>query len=1497
MTFHFISEDTKQSSVPGAINSSPANRGVKQLRKQVALVPRPSHSQSSHLVGRTLGRAASLPRGDHGVTLKIFITTNFPPPPVPPILTLSLISLFTEIRSTPFDMAASSVPLHPVASRHGQQSATMVSFSLSDVSVQQQAKAQASASAAAAALSSPLAAEPTTCPLGHPESASQPVQSSIHADRRGSYSSQGQTSTSQSPLSTSLPTTTEAASFPFDLSQNSPEWGLRHDNLEAYPCLPEPMTQMDTGLPRAPHQFKKAASWCAAPSTSMAFTSTSMQLTASSDAASPNPIRLLSAEQLASMQEAYLDQDVPHHVVFPFLHGVDGDNPAQNVFFGAPLGGQPTPRYRGLTIVRADMPSQEALYNSFQSSMHAAARPISIYPPGGSRSYNHNTPHYPDGEVRLGHPCAKSDSSCSSDESDDSDPSSDNSSCLERSHHARQSSNSMYEHYAANASMASSNTTDVSHGSGQSFFGDKIVNESFQSDTASSFSSSPSPLQHQMGGEKMNGGAIVVDDPDQSTDSMGVDQESGDVSAAAASYGDNNSSSFPDFCGRMLARPWEAQPSHSILTSTLYPCELLHVPEPVLGEGERNRPRSSTSASELPSPSKLSSSSSYKRLSGPTSSPSSSPALGSADGDSEFSAGAGAATAPRPRPKASFVQPRQASGVSLRNFKIQAAKYATISDIVLYSPVGLHDGVVELAMHFRDAQEEVYQDRLQRGLGSLRYNVFIVTDSFDVFERKFDHLIAVDSQGHQRHSVAFLDREREEMNRLTKATEIDPNVWLGCQKDVPPVQPEDHGVTHVFDSSNPLGFNFCIEAHEMAFMPGEETLQRATQYLDTLERTTMPTASNKYGSSEGQDYFGLYEGVPRAASLASPPPSPTTSIIHLECAANSQSCNNTEALNRMADDIIDFCAWIKSYACPDLAQVQAGAARARRFLLHCGDGYTETSVMALSYLMFSRELSLPDAYLDLQHRAERSFFLYGRDLPLLKRVDEKLSFVRKMVRQAEEEAQMRARMVQKPKPKHSFPWLSTSSDEHKSTAHGRMQSASEVGAASFSEPSSWAKSLAAAASGLVSPSSSSSSNTSQSQHRKSLSFASAGPCVLGKYGRSKRSSTSSSSSAASTLDLDEQEDATAARHAWFHNPRFEGSFPSRILPFLYLGNLNHAMNADMLHELGITHVVSVGESALHPPPPGTSGSCMAQGWPGSANDSSACSSTFSDSALWQEEQAGRIQVLDLKNVSDDGIDSLRATMRQSVEYIEDARRSGGKVLVHCRVGVSRSATIVLAYAMAHLDLSLVEAYLLVRSRRLNILIQPHLLFFWELRGWEKYLADEKARYAGEATPACVPVQPSPEMCPEIEYKDIDEEMTDADVAPISEADDRAFSMAALSLCSFTPGCSSAPVFANVNSGATHPSSSYQGSPQCSSPAQGAFMPTPTNTAVAASEQEEALDVDLAAGAGTAYGLNIIAPETLPFGSGSPAGIPYKSLRLTWGFLCREIAALNERYCV
>jgi dual specificity MAP kinase phosphatase len=71
--------------------------------------------------------------------------------------------------------------------------------------------------------------------------------------------------------------------------------------------------------------------------------------------------------------------------------------------------------------------------------------------------------------------------------------------------------------------------------------------------------------------------------------------------------------------------------------------------------------------------------------------------------------------------------------------------------------------------------------------------------------------------------------------------------------------------------------------------------------------------------------------------------------------------------------------------------------------------------------------------------------------------------------------------------------------------------------------------------------------------------------------------------------------------------------------------------------------------------------------------------------------------------------------------IDRGKANGTATLVHCRVGVSRSATICIAEVMRSLGLSFPRAYCFVRARRLNVIIQPHLRFSYELLKWEEKL--------------------------------------------------------------------------------------------------------------------------------------------------------------------------------
>lgn len=74
---------------------------------------------------------------------------------------------------------------------------------------------------------------------------------------------------------------------------------------------------------------------------------------------------------------------------------------------------------------------------------------------------------------------------------------------------------------------------------------------------------------------------------------------------------------------------------------------------------------------------------------------------------------------------------------------------------------------------------------------------------------------------------------------------------------------------------------------------------------------------------------------------------------------------------------------------------------------------------------------------------------------------------------------------------------------------------------------------------------------------------------------------------------------------------------------------------------------------------------------------------------------------------------------------EQTRHSQGKVLVHCQAGISRSATICIAYLMHHKGLSLDEAYDFIQARR--SVISPNMNFMRQLAEYEKQLQSTETK--------------------------------------------------------------------------------------------------------------------------------------------------------------------------
>ncbi|GAA5872276.1 hypothetical protein JCM8547_004799 [Rhodosporidiobolus lusitaniae] len=639
--------------------------------------------------------------------------------------------------------------------------------------------------------------------------------------------------------------------------------------------------------------------------------------------------------------------------------------------------------------------------------------------------------------------------------------------------------------------------------------------------------------------------------------------------------------------------------------------------------------------------------------------------------------------------------PAAFSTVNLRHFALQAAKYATISDVVVYGENGIDESVVETAAKVREAMDYEWDKRERQGV---RYNVFVVSDPFSVFERDFQQLVAIDSHGFSRNRINFFEREKEEMRVLTQASEIGENVWLGNTQDVPLAKTHSRplssdSTSSLLDDGNPCSFAICIESHDASPLMQASTLSLADGALNNLEAQGQAYEEVRRLLSSSPE-----EGFVEAKTTVLRPH--VDDIIHLE-ALSTPSALGTSSRTQQAfvNQLVDYACWIRDQANPP--PLTRGHHLPRRVLLHCGDGYTETTLLALTYVMLSRRVTAPQAYLILHHQCGRSFFSYPSDRQTVLKLEQRVKDV-----------------------------LAVEDEEEVAALHWHAEQELVVAAAQLATKSCAGEGEAAVGSSGMERSDSGFVDSTPTPLIDGLvnGAGGGGECdgdeqAMHELEHVKREIEMQLEEALS-CQKKEMRLSNPTQDAWFFGPTFEGHFPSRIMPFLYLGNLNHASNALMLKELGITHVVSLGESALTPPRVPSSFS-LTSPFRSSGSSSLNPAHALPENSLWLEERLGNISVLDMKNVADDGIDSIQPCVDEACAFIEQARLQGGKILVHCKVGVSRSASIVIAYLMKEVNLDLASAYLLTRSRRLNILIQPNLPFMATLHAFEGTLLAER----------------------------------------------------------------------------------------------------------------------------------------------------------------------------
>ncbi|AEO61418.1 hypothetical protein MYCTH_2311554 [Thermothelomyces thermophilus ATCC 42464] len=534
---------------------------------------------------------------------------------------------------------------------------------------------------------------------------------------------------------------------------------------------------------------------------------------------------------------------------------------------------------------------------------------------------------------------------------------------------------------------------------------------------------------------------------------------------------------------------------------------------------------------------------------------------------------------------AEFLDVDPTEGFSVRNFHIQAAKAAMTSDIIVY---GDDDAAVrKLAWDVAAAQQQ-WRERHEAMRHPLpHYNTFVCVSPFDEFEEKHPEIVSVSSDGLLTGNVLdFFHQERLDMYDMTQASEISPNVWLG---PTPDSSSEDEQAYDILIDCNDLGRLNPAALQAIADAPDDETKQ---YHLDFPSSGSIiaPSWSNAEADGILETCKWLYHLA--HGTRPSPPATTTPSSPQPQSAAD-------------ADGDIPMVSTTAASPSPLSSSSPAPAppqptARPRRILLHCNDGYTETTLLAVAYHSFATGQPVPLAWLDLHASKHRNLFAYPSDVSLLSAIAPRL-------------------LAESP----SFSGTAAAGEGGRGGGRGRGRGRKGAGTTRSQAPS--AEQLADI--------------------------------------------------------LREQEPR------WFAG--FDGSFPSRVLPYMYLGNLGHANNPDLLRALGIGQILSVGETAM-----------------------------WRDGEL---EAWGEDNICLVKGVQDNGIDPLTDEFARCLEFVDRGRRNGTATLVHCRVGVSRSATICIAEVMRSLGMSFPRAYCFVRARRLNVIIQPHLRFAYELLKWEEHL--------------------------------------------------------------------------------------------------------------------------------------------------------------------------------
>ncbi|EIE76741.1 hypothetical protein G6F57_000111 [Rhizopus arrhizus] len=184
--------------------------------------------------------------------------------------------------------------------------------------------------------------------------------------------------------------------------------------------------------------------------------------------------------------------------------------------------------------------------------------------------------------------------------------------------------------------------------------------------------------------------------------------------------------------------------------------------------------------------------------------------------------------------------------------------------------------------------------------------------------------------------------------------------------------------------------------------------------------------------------------------------------------------------------------------------------------------------------------------------------------------------------------------------------------------------------------------------------------------------------------------------------------------------------PIEIIPHLYLGSEKNSNDLDGLRELSIQAILNVAAEVNNPfeylfqpmddllsqtiiPSP-------------SLSKASTISST---SSIQTEDYPMMNTAMGYHKLNwEHNQDNLVLELQKAVDIIDKARSAGQNILVHCQCGIARSATVIIAYVMKTMRLSMQDAYDFVKKT--SPVISPNLGLLFQLREYEQTLKTNKS---------------------------------------------------------------------------------------------------------------------------------------------------------------------------